>query len=356
MLNVSSFLIHTMIKIIQYTFVLIFSLLIFSCNQNNKVKDTETNQADTLTLLDQIDELNRGVGQDPSNADLYLLRAKLYYENEEYNQAMNDIANALEIDSTNAEYFITLSDIYVGLGKIPEALGALEEANRMDSENTSALTKLAELYIIFRDYKKALDYIDNAIKINEIEPKPYFLRGIVLLENSDTLKGIRNFQKAIDVDNDFFDAHLQLGMLYAGRKNKLAVDYLNNALNIDPGNKEVTYYLALFYQETNNYDKAIQFYNAILDDDPDFYFALYNIGFINLVYLKDFETAIDYFTQTVDINSEYADAYYNRGFAYELLKDVDNSRSDYNKALEFNPNYEKAVEGLNRIEDYLSNQ
>ncbi len=300
--------------------------------------------------------MNRGISENPSNADLYLLRAKLYYENEEYNQAMNDIANALEIDSTNAEFFITLSDIYVGLGKIPDALGALEEANRLDSENTSALTKLAELYIIFRDYKKALDYIDKAIKIDEIEPQPYFLRGIVLLENGDTVRGIRNFQKAIDVDNDYFDAHLQLGMLYAGKKNKLAVDYLNNALNIDPGNKEVTYYLALFFQETDEYEKAIKQYNAILDDDPDFYFALYNIGFINLVYLKDFETAIDYFTQTVDINPEYADAYYNRGFAYELIKDVENSRKDYNKTLELNPNYEKAVDGLNRIEDYLSNQ
>ena len=53
------------------------------------------------------------------------------------------------------------------------------------------------------------------------------------------------------------------------------------------------------------------------------------------------------------MNPEYTEAYYNRGFAYELLKDVENSQRDYNKVLELHPNYEKAIDGLNRISDYL---
>jgi len=211
--------------------------------------------------------LNEKIRADSLNSELFHLRAQLYYNNEEYNTALTDIGNALEIDSTNAEYYITLSDIFVGLGEMPRAIEALDLANRLDTESTNALIKLAELHIIFRDYKKALNYIDQALKIDELVPKAYYLRGISLLENGDTIKGIRNFQKAIDVDNNYFDAHLQLGMLYAGKKNKLAVDYLNNALNIDPDNTEVTYYLALYYQEIGEYDKAIQSYNSILDDD-----------------------------------------------------------------------------------------
>jgi tetratricopeptide (TPR) repeat protein len=109
----------------------------------------------------------------------------------------------------------------------------------------------------------------------------------------------------------------------------------------------------MYYQETGNYEMAIQIYNSILDIEPDFYVALYNIGYVNLVYLQDFEEAIDYFTRTLDIDPEYADAYYNRGFAFELLKDVENSRKDYKKTLEFSPNYEKAIDGLNRIDEYL---
>ena len=74
---------------------------------------------------------------------------------------------------------------------------------------------------------------------------------------------------------------------------------------------------------------------------------------MNLVYLQEFESAIVNFTQAIAINPEYADAYYNRGFAYELLKDIDNSKKDYLKTLELSPNYEKAIDGLNRIEDFI---
>ena len=61
------------------------------------------------------------------------------------------------------------------------------------------------------------------------------------------------------------------------------------------------------------------------------------------------------YKKTIEINPEYIDAVYNRGFAYELLKDIKNSQMDYNRALELSPNYELAIEGLNRIEDYLIN-
>ncbi len=42
------------------------------------------------------------------------------------------------------------------------------------------------------------------------------------------------------------------------KKNKLAVDYFNNALNIKPDNIDVSYYLAMYYQETGSYDEAIK--------------------------------------------------------------------------------------------------
>ena len=70
--------------------------------------------------------------------------------------------------------------------------------------------------------------------------------------------------------------------------------------------------------------------------------------------LEEFEAAVDYFTRTIEMNHEYVEAYYNRGFAYELLKDVENSRRDYEKVLELYPNYELAIDGLNRISEFVA--
>lgn len=333
-------------------FVLLTTLLI-GCGQKKQTSETEIPATTSDNLLKRLDELNKQIQDDSQNPDFYHERSMFYYENEEYNEALKDIWTALEIDSTYADYHVTLADVYLGMGKMQACIESLDKALELDNENVRAYIKKAEINIVFHNYKEAMENLDKALEIDEIEAKAYFLRGVILLENADTIRGIRNFQKAIDVDQDYFDAHLQLGMLYADKKNKLAIDYFNNALNIDPQNREVNYYLAMFYQETGNYDMAIQIYNSILDIHPDFYFALYNIGYINLVYLKDFNLAIDYFSQTLDIEPEYADAHYNRGFAYELLKDVENSRKDYKKTLELSPNYEKAIDGLNRIDEFL---
>jgi tetratricopeptide (TPR) repeat protein len=336
--------------------LIISGLLLSGCTNRNKTEEERTTSASADPLLERLDQLTKQIQSDSSNAEYFHERALFYYDNEEYNDALKDIWTALEIDSTYAEYHVTLAEIYLGMGKMQACFESLEKAIELDNENVRAHLKQAEINIVFHKYKEALQSIDKVIQIDELEAKAYFLRGVVLLENADTVRGIRNFQKAIDVDQDYFDAHLQLGLLYAGKKNKLAVDYFNNALNIDPGNREVTYYLALYHQETGSYDLAIQLYNSILENDPEFYFAIYNIGYICLVYLQDFEQAIEYFTQALEIDPEYAEAYYNRGFAYELLNDVENSRKDYKKTLELSPNYEKAIDGLNRIDEYLLQQ
>jgi len=337
-----------------YIVLLIILSLLTNCQQKKPSFDNEGRGELTDTISNRLTELNNLIQGDSGNAKLFNERAALYYEKENYKEALKDALTSIEIDSTVADFYVTLADAYLGLGKLQPSLQSLDNAIALDPKNMQALIKLAEINIIFREYKKALGYIDDVIKLDELEPKAYFLRGVVLLENQDTLIAIRNFQKAIDVDQDYFDAHLQLGMLYAQKKNKLAVDYFNNALNIKPDNTDVSYYLAMYYQENGGYDEAIKLYEGLFLKDPQFYYALYNIGYINLVYLKDYPKAIEYFTKVIELKPEYTDAWYNRGFAWEMQKDVENSRKDYKKALELTPNYEKAIDGLNRIDDFLS--
>ncbi len=341
---------------VSHLLVLFCVIIVFGCGPKNN-KSSEQTVADSIdTALIKLTELNKKITDDSLNSSLYDQRARYYLSHEKYNDALKDILNAIEIDSASSELQLTLSDIYLGMGKLQPAVEAIDNAIKLNPGNKNAYLQMSEIAIVFKDYKKAIDNIDKALKIDDLNAKGYFLRGVVMLENGDTTKGILNFQKAIEMNQDYFDAYLQLGILYSIKKNKLAVDYYNNALNIEPENTEVNYFLAIYYQENDEYDKAIQIYNTLLIKDPKFYFALYNIGYINLVYLKNYDKAIDYFSKAIEINPSYIDAYYNRGFAYELLKDAGNAKKDYQKTLELKPNYEKAVAGLNRIDDYLSNQ
>jgi tetratricopeptide (TPR) repeat protein len=342
-------------KEIKFSTILFILILVAlsACQQKNKPSENgDLKDKPVDSINSRLTELNELLMKNTGNAGLFDERANLYNKMENYREALKDALTSIEIDSAVSDYYVTLADAYLGLGKLQSSLQSLDKATVLDPKNIKALIKLAEINIIFKDYKKALGYIDEVIKLNELEPMSYFLRGVVLLENNDTLLAIRNFQKSIDVDQDFFDAHLQLGLIFAEKKNKLAIDYFNNALNIRPDNLDVSYYLALYYQETGGYDEAIKIYEGMLLKDTTFYYALYNIGFINLVYLKDYPKSVEYFTKVIELKPDYTDAWYNRGFAWELQKNPENSRSDYKKALEITPNYEKAIDGLNRIDEY----
>lgn len=346
-----------MVKKIPVYLLLILLSVVMGCNPKHAETTQENNSGEMQDpVLAKLDELNSQIKKDSLNPDLYLERAKFYHENQELNEAFKDITTAIELDSSYSEYYITLADIYLSMGKIQKSVKSLEKSIALNDQNPDAYLSLAEISIVILDYQKALAYIDKALKTDELAYKGYLLRGVVMLETGDTIRAIRNFQKAIDVNQNYFEANIQLAQLYAGKENDLAINYYNNALNIKPDNDEVTYSLAMYFQETGRYEKAIQQYNIILDRNPNFYIALYNLGYIHLVYLEEYQAAVDYFTQTIELKSDYTDAYYNRGFAYELLNNPEKSWDDYKKALEIHPNYERAIEGLNRIEAYRKTQ
>ena len=58
--------------------------------------------------------------------------------------------------------------------------------------------------------------------------------------------------------------------------------------------------------------------------------------------LKDYKGAIADYNKAIEIDSNDAIAYVNRGIAKYLLKDYKGSIADNNKAIEIDPNYTKA--------------
>lgn len=296
-----------------------------------------------------IDQLNEEVARDKKNPDAYYKRAGYYYGKAEYDKALSDINRALGFDSANADYYLLKGDIYFGKADLKESIVSFEKALKIEPENVQAYLKLAEYSLIFRNYKKTFEYLDKVLKLDDINAKAYFLRGVAHLDNGDTASAIRNMQAAIDIDQKYYEANMQLGLVYSKKKNKLALDYFNNALNIKPDDPDATYAIGMFYQEKGDYEKAMNAYTKITSKYQKFKWAHYNLGYINLVFIKDFEKATKYFTDAIVSDSSYTDAWYNRGYSYELMGDKANAKDDYRHALDIDATHDKALKGLQRV-------
>ncbi len=325
-------------------------LILAACNNSGNGNKETVSDKTSEQRIDPLSEINNRLSKDISNDQLYIERAKYYLSIREADSAFRDIFVAIDINDQDAGHFIVLADAYLVLGNPDKCKDALDKAMAIDPENLATFQKLAELYLIVRDYDNMHATVNKVLQLDNFNPSAYYIRGLALLEQADTLSAVNAFRTTVFQDQDFFDAYLQLGLIYSVKNDPLAIEYFNTAINLQAENILPYYNLGLFYQENGQIQKALSNYQVILEMQPGHVNTLYNVGYLNLVYIQDFETAVGYFTRVIELAPEYAEAYFNRAYAYEMLGENSQARDDYNKTLEIRTNYTKAIEALNRLD------
>lgn len=332
--------------------LLIVSISLFSCKPGTEGVVEDTKRTDSLSKIINSPELvalNKKILDNPDDASLYNERAKIYLQFKQLEDAINDAKRAIRIDTTNAAFYLTEADIFFAANETRNAKDVLESVVKKFPENTDGLLKLGELYYFVKQYENAFAKINQALKVNENLAKGYYLKGNIYKEIGDTGKAISSLETAIEQDNKNPGIFLDLGLIYAAKKNPLAFEYYDNAISLNPLNSEALYAKAKLFQDINQIKDAVVLYERILKNEPTHTFTLYNLGAIEFGVNKNPKKAIDYFTNAINSNPKYTQAYFARGVCYQELKDNDNARADYSMCLQLTPNYEPAIDGLNAL-------
>jgi tetratricopeptide (TPR) repeat protein len=124
------------------------------------------------------------------------------------------------------------------------------------------------------------------------------------------------------------------------------VEYLNTAINLEPNNTQALYGLAMYFQGKQKMDEAEHLYNRITVIDPANKDAWHNLGYIECFHYGDYDRAIEYFNRAIECDGRFVEALEHRGWAYALKGDKSNARISYNSALEIEPGYKPALDGL----------
>lgn len=330
----------------RFFLFLISAVIISSCHEEKK-----NEQKDTLPVPSSISEFEQRIKTDPNNADLYNQRAKYYFDHKEFGPALSDVTKAISIDSIKGDYYLTLSDIYFASGKTRDSKSTLEKCIAVDPKNTEAMMKLAELYFYVKKYQDAMDHINMALKVDEHIGKAYFMKGMIFEEQLDTAKAISSMETAIEQDPNNYDAYMQLGFLYAAKKNKLAIEYFDSALRLKPKSDEVLYAKGKFYQNLEEWDNAVKTYEQLSQIYPDNKSAHYNLGVIHFGITKEYLKAIKQFDEVIRINPNYYQAYYGRGSCYEATGEKKKAAEDYKFVLKLKPDYAPAKQSLKSMQN-----
>lgn len=337
----------------KYIWVLLIGIIVIaSCTSSNKKIEVDENKLTEAGNDSILIAFNERIKKNPNDPEVYHERAIYYFEKKnDVEAAFADMRRVFAVDTTTSKYFVTLADLYLAKGMSGNVKASLNKAIENDPKNIIAYTKLAELNLYIKDYNACLKSANDVLKIDVYNPRAYFIKGMAYKELGDTAKAISSFQTVIEQDPEYYNAYMQLGILFAALKNPIALDYLNNALNLQPQSIEAYYAMGMFFQETGNINKAIEVYNTILKIDSTYNDAHFNLGYIAMVMQNDMVKAIKHFSDNIKFHPNNYEAYYMRGLCYERIKDKVNAARDYQQALKLYPQYDNAAIALGNLVD-----
>ena len=337
-----------------YLPVILLSIILASVSCKEPVAKEEKTPPvvlDTTPIGKQLAEVSRQIAKSPEDASLYHQRAQLHLQRNDIPNAGMDITRTLQLDSTNADYYITASDVNLAAGNPGKSIVALKKAMEVDGKNIKALEKLAELYFIAMQYDQSIQYLDQILRTDIHNAKAYFMKGMNFKEKGDTARAMGSFQTAIEQRQDYYEPYVQLALINTARGNKIALQYYDGALRLNPKSEEALYGRGMYYQEVAmDYDKAIQDYTSISEINPKNKNAYYNLGFIHYQYLKVNNEAVKHYSKAIECDPQWPEAYFNRGLAFETMGDIAKAKSDYQQALTIRPDYGKARIALLRVQ------
>lgn len=297
----------------------------------------------------RLDSLSALLETSPQNPALLNERAKAFLQLGELSLAIADVGRALLLDSTEADHYLTISDVYFRMGEPDRCVRSLEKAHALQPENTEPLHRLAQFELYLKNHQKSINYANDMLSLDPQDDRPFIIKGLCYKELGDTAKAIHNYLEAVTENPENYDAYVQLGVLHWGLKDPIAEQYLNSALDIRPDAVDALYALGMHYQDADRLNDALEIYTRILAIDSTFRTAHFNIGYIQYQHLQLYTEALLSFDRAVKIDPQYHQAIYMRGLCYEAKGDVNRAKREYSYAIEVNPNYGKAAEGLRRI-------
>lgn len=326
-------------------FVILVNLFNSGCGQDNNQKNIQSLS---------IEELTRKIEEDPKNIELLLQRAKIYEQNNSYNEAIVDMHKVIELEPKKVEHYIHLSDLFFKDGQLKNTVGALNRGLSVDPNHIEANLKMGEIFLFYKKYPDVFKHVNLVLDIDQRNAKAFFMRGYTYKEMGDTARAIQNYLEAVKNDPKHALAYMELGIIFGSKNNPIAIDYYKNSIASDSTDLNAYYNLGMYYQTHEMLNEAIDIYTKMGKIDPKYPYSFYNLGYLYLEILKVPDEAIKQFSGAIEAKPDYYEAYFNRGLAFEQVGNVYKAREDYQKALQIKTNYPNAIEALNRIDNIIN--
>lgn len=301
---------------------------------------------------------------------LLMLHGKAALEIEYFDTALEDFEKVIKKTPQKVEAYFQRGSVYLDMGEFEKAISDFTLVLKHKPEDVESYVNRGTCWMELKEYDKALDDFKKASKLDPGDPYAIYKQGLAYHQIGDHARAIELIEKAIELDPEDIDYHVSLSKALADRGEVgKAIDCLKKIHKKNPDSPLVLRALGKMYEKNNQKKKAVKVYTMLSkleDEEADGYAlrgkvyaemgeskkafedfeealkidqenVLAKLFLANaLVEVGEYDRAIDAYTQVLGLDPYLAEAYLNRGIAYEKKGDVKQAKRDFKNFLQVN--------------------
>jgi tetratricopeptide (TPR) repeat protein len=293
---------------------------------------------------------------------VYVTSAKVYLQQNEYEQAKQQLQLALKDNPNDAEAHYYLGDIYARQKDFPKMMTEFnaclaindkhkDEIAAIKDKNFADAYKNAVETFNGQKYKETIDDLKMATLIRPETGKAWSLMGKTYVNQSQFPEAIEAFKKAVALDTKYEnmeDRSLLMKLYFNGNNYEAALNMAEEIYRKDDKNKDAIKTLASSYNQlalkTEDQEKrktlqskALGYYQKVLEVLPDNADLNYNMGLLYFD-MGRFDEALAQFDKVAALNPQDKEALLQSAQIYvEKKQDYGMAAQYYRKVVALDP-------------------
>ena len=290
-------------------------------------------------------------------------------------QLMFTIADKIEALG-HASSHVKMGLLFVRNNLMQDAIDQFNKAIKINPKEINAYNNLGLCYIKMLDYPVAVKVLQNALKIEDGYADVHHNLGLAYYYERQHYKGLDHIQKALRINPDYSVARYNQAILYldsilkdkndkqlppANIRIERAMQQLKTLVQNDLRGMPEVYEKVQKLTESGDIEGAVKFLQSALEKVfQDELYSLIGINFyLRFMYggrsltkrsLKKIEQDL---INSIEMKGDYADLWNNLGIIHliQCRNIFLQALSEFNKALEINPAFEKALKNKKLVEN-----
>ena len=235
--------------------------------------------------------------------------------------------------------------IYAGFGKLyasqqqwRQAIDAYEQALTLVPENAEIHRTLAGLYAQVGERIEEVMYRYQAVSLKPVwaNPSNQLNLGNALIEQGKLAEAIDCYERAVQLNPEFYEAHYNLGVALTQAEDVAAIAAFDRALAINPDHAASHFGVARLLEAAGDLPTALTHYQRSAALDSDDAIAHYALSEVRLK-LRQWQAAIAPCQRAVELSPDFAWAHHYLGYAWLKQAEWQAAIISLQRAIELNP-------------------